>query len=64
MKWFLPKRNVWLLFDTANGDEKTRRYLWWFDSRQKAREFKKEHEKYANHYKLHGPVKYYKHGFD
>lgn len=59
-KDFLPsKKHIWLLFDVSNGDISSRRYVWWFDSRQKAR----AHKHWQNHIlknkaKLVGPFKF------
>lgn len=40
----LPKKNpIWLLFDIDNGDSGSKHYVWWFDSRKKAREHKQWH---------------------
>jgi hypothetical protein len=36
---FLPKgRFFWIVFDMANGDSGSKRYVWWFDTRKAARE--------------------------
>ncbi len=42
----LPKRNpIWLLFDLDNGHRGSHHYVWWFDSRKEAREYKTWHDK-------------------
>jgi hypothetical protein len=56
----LPKKPViWLLFDIDNGDSSSKHYVWWFESRQQAREFKAHHLASPNPHKteLVGPVK-------
>ena len=38
-KDYLPKgKELWLVFDLANGHPYSHRYCWWFDSRKAARE--------------------------
>jgi hypothetical protein len=39
----------WFVFDLANGHAPCRRYLWFFETRSKAREFKKIHKKIPTH---------------
>jgi len=56
----LPRRNpIWLLFDLDNGHRGSHHYVWWFDSRKLAREFKEHHIASKNPHKteLVGPVR-------
>lgn len=40
----LPKKNpIWLLFDIDNGHSRSHHYVWWFETRKLAREFKEHH---------------------
>lgn len=57
-KDYLPKGEVWLVFDLSNGDSTSRRYVWWFDSRKEARRFISHHKtlKYAS--TLSTPLKF------
>lgn len=54
-------KNIWILFDVSNGDIASKRYLWWFDTRQKAREYKHyQNNVLKNKAKLVGPWKFKK----
>lgn len=47
---WLPKRKIfWIVFDLSNGHQCANRYVWWFDTRQAAREHIKDQKtkKYA-----------------
>lgn len=39
----MPKKNrpIWVMFDLDNGDKKSRRYLWWFETKKAAIEHRK-----------------------
>ena len=61
--WFPSDgKPIWLMFDTANGDKSTYRYVWWFESRKKALEYKQEQNKRFKQGKLNyyvvGPFKF------
>lgn len=44
-KGYTPRgRRIWILFQDVNGDSTTKRYCYWFDSRQAAREHKQHIE--------------------
>lgn len=45
MSEYIPNedKTVWLVFDQSNGHAESRRYVWWFDSREAARQHKLEH---------------------
>lgn len=59
--WFLPKgKFVWLLFDTANGDELSKRYVWWFDTKKAAQEYKKWQHSNKKNVRLVGPIRFEK----
>ena len=54
----LPRTGtVWLLFDLSNGHELTKRYVWWFDTKRQAREFKREQLKRKHRATLSAPMK-------
>ena len=54
----MPKKKaVWLLFDLVNGHKGYRRYVWWFDSKREAAEFKREHKKLPFAADLSAPMK-------
>jgi len=56
----LPKKTlIWLLFDIDNGHGGSHHYVWWFESRRQAREFKARHLASPNPHKtdLVGPVR-------
>jgi len=54
----LPKKDViWLLFDIDNGDSGSKHYVWWFDSRKKARGHKKWQATTKHAAELVGPVR-------
>lgn len=54
----LPRRNpIWLLFDLDNGHRGSRHYVWWFDSRKEAREYKTWHNEDPQRTELVGPVR-------
>lgn len=56
-----PKTNViWLLFDLDNGHQVTKHYVWWFNTRQDARNFLKFHNQQPFAAKLTGPIQYEK----
>lgn len=39
--YYLPSgRRIWVLFQDTNGDESSKRYCFWFDSRKQAREYR------------------------
>lgn len=50
---------MWVLIDLDNGHERSKRYLWWFETRALAREFKRHHkETYPNGATLSAPIQY------
>jgi hypothetical protein len=54
------KPTIWLLFDIDNGHRGSHHYVWWFDSRQQARDFKEHHlglRPHKNTTDLVGPVR-------
>lgn len=51
------KKTVWLLFDLDNGHEGSKRYVWWFDTKRQAADFKREHRKKPFAASLSVPVK-------
>ena len=45
-----PKgKEIWVLFDLSNGDAMSKRYLWWFDTREEAMAHRKwqKRQRYA-----------------
>lgn len=55
---YLPKnKSIWLLFDLANGHRRSRRYLWWFDSRKDAMAHRKEQHAMPHGARLSFPVR-------
>ena len=38
-----PPAVAWLLFDVSNGHDGSKNYVWWFETRKKARSFKNDH---------------------
>lgn len=60
------KRNapqtMWILIDASNGgagvDRKGSNYLWWFFSREQARQHKREHDLNPDFAPLIGPFRY------
>jgi hypothetical protein len=50
--------NIWVLFDLDNGDELSKRYVWWFPSRARAVLFKREHKKQRYATRLSRPFLY------
>jgi hypothetical protein len=51
--------NMWVLFDMDNGDPSSRRYLWWFETREKARAHKKrQNSRWPSSARLAGPFRY------
>ena len=55
---YFPNRPIWLVFDTSNGHAAGRRYVWWFDSRDDAREHMRQQRERARSAGLAGPVKF------
>lgn len=55
----LPKKkSIWLLFDIDNGNSGSKHYVWWFDTRKQAREYKRSHLNGSpSKAELVGPVK-------
>jgi hypothetical protein len=51
------KKHVWLLFDLNNGHEGSKRYVWWFDTKKQASDFKREHKTKPNAATLSAPTK-------
>lgn len=49
---------MWVLFDIDNGDFPAKNYMWWFTSRKKALEHKREQRFHPNAATLIGPFKY------
>lgn len=49
---------VWLLFDKANGDQRSHRYCWFFSTRRQAREHKCWQEKQKHGAELAGPFRF------
>lgn len=58
MEYFPKGKKVWLLFDLSNGHRITRRYVWWFDTKKEAKDFRKEHVKQVLSSELSKPVPY------
>lgn len=55
---YLPRgRDVWLLFDRSNGDRRTRRYCWWFDTRKDAMAHRRHQHRITNGAPLSLPVR-------
>lgn len=57
-EYWPEKKTVWVLFDQANGDKESRRYLWWFDTRKAAREHKHWQNDIYKGATLKGPIKF------
>lgn len=55
---YFPRRPIWLVFDQSNGHAPVKRYVWWFDTRQAAREHMKHQRKMKYCAELAGPVKF------
>lgn len=47
----------WVLIDLSNGDENSRRYLWWFASKKKAKEHRKHQMSVYGNATLSKPIK-------
>ena len=47
----------WILIDLSNGDENSRQYLWWFESKKKAKEHRKHQMTLPNNAELSKPIK-------
>ena len=57
--WAMPKgREVWLLFDQANGDEGSRRYVWWFDTKGAALAHRRHQHRHPSNAKLSMPIRF------
>ena len=54
----LPNTPIWLLFDLSNGHKQSLRYVWWFQTRKEAREYKKHVKKNRYTADLSNPIKY------
>lgn len=54
---YVPKKGqvIWLLFDLSNGDPQSRQYVWWFRTRQQARDHKWYQESLRFNAKLSAP---------
>lgn len=53
-----PNEDIWLMFDEANPNPKSRNYLWWFDTLGQAVGFKRHHNKLGYPGILSTPVQY------
>jgi hypothetical protein len=55
-----PTDSIWILIDVCNGNPRSRNYLWWFETRKIAEEFKRHHNESPNPLKstLFGPFHY------
>lgn len=54
----IPDKPIWLLFDLSNGDNQTKRYVWWFDTRDKALNHRKWQRKQKYSACLSMPIRY------
>lgn len=59
-EYFPAGKTIWILFDTSNGDKKSKRYCWWFDTRKQAREHKAYQKTRPYGASLIGPFKFYR----
>lgn len=54
-----PTKNIWILIDVSNSNARSKNYLWWFETRKLARDFKEWHEStYKAGASLVGPLHY------
>ena len=53
------REHIWVVFDTANGDRETRRYLWWFKHKKDAWDWIHDHVKDSRGYDVSVPIKRY-----
>ncbi len=44
-EYFPQDKTFWVCFDESNGHKESKRYLWWFDTKKKAKEHRKWHKK-------------------
>lgn len=51
-------KECWLVFDISNGDELSKRYVWWFDTKQQADNYIEEQRERDFAAELNGPIKY------
>lgn len=51
---------IWVIFDLSNGDELSRRYIWYFETREKAINHIKWQKEQKYSAKLSRPIKYIK----
>lgn len=55
----LPTQTIWILVDTSNSNLRSKNYLWWFETRELAREFLAHHRAtYPDGATLVGPFRY------
>jgi len=54
----LAPRDVWLLFDISNGHVGVKNYMWWFETRTKARAHQRKQNSNPNYARLVGPYHY------
>ena len=53
-------QTIWCLFDLDNNRPGSHNYVWWFESREQARKFKREHVKLKHHARLSAPIRFEK----
>lgn len=60
-----PTKTIWILVDASNSNQRSKNYLWWFETRQLARDFLAHHKAlkdvpgtYGSPSNLIGPFKY------
>lgn len=49
---------LWVLIDCDNGNEGSRRYLWWFETRQKAIDHRKAQNAKSGNARVIGPYRF------
>lgn len=55
-----PPSRMWVLIDRSNSNERSKNYLWWFETRAMARARKARHDADPERFaKLDGPYVYY-----
>ena len=57
---YIPTKEAWLVFDLSNGHPGSRQYVWWFRSRQEARDHIYRQRRMPNSAKLSGPQRWVK----
>lgn len=57
---YIPEKEAWLVFDLSNGHPGVRQYVWWFRTRQEARDHVKKQHSNPKNARLSAPQKWVK----